>query len=46
MIDMYGRDFVDDLEYHKGATKKYLRVDIEQIIKDLKAELKDLEEQL
>lgn len=43
MIDMYGRKYVDELLATKGETKKYNRVEIEELISDLRIELKQLE---
>ena len=42
MIDMYGRDFVEELERTKGQTKKYTRPEIEAVIQ----ELRDYEKQI
>ena len=42
MIDMYGRDFVDELEATKGATRKYSRPEILDVIAELKAQEKEL----
>lgn len=46
MVDMYGREFVDELLATAGQTKKYNRVEIQEIIAELKAELKRLEQEL
>ena len=46
MIDMYGREFVDELERTKGQTRKYNRVEIGEIIKELKEQAKQLEAEL
>jgi len=43
MIDMYGRKYVDELLATKGETKKYNRIEIEELISDLRIELKKLE---
>ena len=43
MIDMYGRDFVDELLEMKGQTHKWARVDLELQIKEFKFRVKELE---
>jgi hypothetical protein len=40
---MYGREFVDELLATKGETKKYNRVEIMDLIDELRVELKRLE---
>jgi len=46
MIDLYGRDTVEEMLATKGETKKYYRPEILEIIADLKQRLKDSEAQL
>jgi hypothetical protein len=46
MQEMYGRDFVEELERTKGQTKKYNRVEIMEIIAELKAQAKQIEASL
>ena len=41
--DMYGREFLDELETLKHQTKKYTRAEIEEITKDLKARISELQ---
>ncbi len=46
MIDLYGRDTVEEMLATKGVTKKYYRTEILEIIADLKQRLKEAEAQL
>jgi len=43
MQDMYGREFVEELEATKGITKKYSRPEILEIIEELRVQVNDLE---
>ena len=43
MIDMYGRDFVEHLLSLKGKPHKWSRCDLEDMIIDFKAQIKELE---
>lgn len=43
MIDTYGRDFVEELEAMKHTTKKYVRYEVEDIIKELREQIRGLE---
>jgi hypothetical protein len=43
MVDMYGREFVDQLLATKGETRKYSRSEITGIIEDLKHYAKEVE---
>ena len=43
MIDMYGRDFVEELQDMKGKTKKYSRPEILDIIDELKTRVNEYE---
>lgn len=42
MIDMHGREFVDELQRLKHVPKKYKRDEVEEIIRDLKQKIKEL----
>lgn len=44
MIDIYGRDFVDELEQTKRTPRKYRRVEILEIIEELKQRVKEAEQ--
>ena len=44
MVDMYGREFVDELELKKHQTRKYGRPEILEIIQELKQRVTELEE--
>ena len=46
MIEMHGKDFVDELETLKHQTKKYGRPEIRDIILELKRQKKELEGEL
>jgi len=46
MEDMYGREFVEELEATKGITKKYSRPEILEIIEELRVQVNDLESSL
>ena len=46
MIDLYGRERVEEMLETKGQTKKYYRTDILEIIEDFKARLKEAESKL
>ena len=46
MIDMYGREFVDRLEQTKREPVKYRRVEIVEIIAELKQRVKAAEDAL
>jgi hypothetical protein len=46
MIDLYGRETVEEMLLNKGETKKYYRPEIVEIIAELKQRLKDAESQL
>ena len=43
MVDMYGREFVDNLLIMKDTPRKFYRDEIAEIIKDFKSRLKELE---
>jgi len=43
MVDMYGREFVDDLLGTKGKPYKWFKPDLIDLIADLKSRVKDLE---
>ena len=43
MIDMYGREFVDELEIRKNQTKKFNRCELEDQIKEWRGLIRDLE---
>lgn len=43
MIDMYGRDFVDELLVLKHQSKKYYKAEILEIISEFKLRIKELE---
>jgi len=43
MIDMYGKEWVEELEILKHKTKKYTRDELEEIKKDFKRQIKELE---
>jgi hypothetical protein len=46
MIDMYGREFVDELIATQNDGCEMKRPDIEAVIVDLKSQIKELEQQL
>ena len=46
MVDMYGEDFVHDLEMTANRPVKRYRADLEDQLKDLRARNKELEEKL
>jgi hypothetical protein len=46
MRETYGSDFVDWLSDTKRQTKKYSRPEIEDLIKELKAQEKELQKNL
>lgn len=39
MVDMYGRDFVDEMHAKKRHVRKYSKVDYADMLKELKAEI-------
>lgn len=41
MVDMYGRDFVDELEATKNQTRKWIRHELEDEIKNLKEQIEE-----
>lgn len=43
MIDMYGRDFVEELLATKGKPHKWYRPELEDLIKELKERIKEAE---
>ena len=43
MQDMYGREFVEELETLKHQTKKYTRAEIEESTQDLKTRINELQ---
>lgn len=43
MIEMYGKEFVEELEILKHDSRKYYRAEVEEIKKDLSAQIKSLE---
>jgi len=43
MIDTYGREFVDELEEMVNFPHKFYRPDVEDLIKDFKAQIKEQE---
>jgi hypothetical protein len=43
MIDMYGKEFVDELIAISNNAHKWFRPDIEDLIKDFKAQIKEHE---
>lgn len=45
MLDVYGKEFIEELHFTSRKVKKYLRHELEDIIAELKAEVKELEEQ-
>ena len=46
MIDMYGKDFVDELITISNSAHKWCRPDVEDLIKDFKAQIKEQEERV
>lgn len=46
MVSMYGQDFVDELRQKKREVVKRKRADLEEILAELKARAKDLNEQV
>lgn len=43
MIDFYGRDFINHMLATRSETKKYSRHEVYEIVRDLKAQIKDHE---
>lgn len=43
MEDMYGRDFVEDLQSQAKETKKYLRCEAEALLKEWREKVKEIE---
>ena len=43
MEDTYGREFVDELLALKHESRKYYRAEVEEIITDFKAQIKDIQ---
>lgn len=43
MQDMYGRPFVEELQRLKSIPKKYTRLEVEEIIQELRQKIKELE---
>ena len=46
MIDTYGRDFVDEMIATKTEPRKYTRVELEELIKELRQQARELEGQV
>lgn len=43
MVDYYGREFVDELIASKDKIRKHTRTELEDLIKELKSQVKELE---
>ena len=46
MVDMYGREFVDELLASKSNTKKYTRDEVAELVAEFKAQIKYQENRL
>lgn len=46
MVDTYGKEFIEELHSMSRETKKYYRDEVEEIIKDLKEQIKEQEKRV
>ena len=46
MIDMYGRDYVDEMLRTKSEPRKYTRAEVAEMVAEWKEQIKDLEREI